>query len=459
MNLRQLNGLSPHLVETNGYLDQLYRMLQDSDSNVVTNVIFVLNELCIATGGLEVRQSTVMGLLNRIGEFSEWGLNAILDLVARYQPASDDEAFAIMNLLDPVLRTANSGSVLATFKCFMRLTRTMPELQAQIYSRAKPPLLTLVTGAHAESQFTTLKHLELILHQPAARGIFDDEYRQFFVRYNEPPHVKHLKVDLLPLIANEQNAKDIAAELGEYVTDVDSELSKRAIRSIGAIAMKIGAVSEDMTASLMELIDMDSSYVRSEAAIVVGNVIRVNPALSNLVLPFVSKCLKRVEDPNAKAVLVWVLGEFGENVVQAPYLLESVIDSYAEEQSVAIKLNVLTAAMKLFFKRPPEMQAMLGRLFASAMEEAGHQDLHDRALLYYRLLTTDISAAKAMFAGGGQFSVTSGNFAETSDLEKRGKLFSEFNSLAVVYGMPSVQFVAEKYQLVIAHFLGCSVDC
>ncbi len=440
--------LSPNLVESNGYLEQLYRMLQDTDSNVVTNVIFVINELCISTGGLEVRQSTVMALLNRIGEFSEWGLNSILDLVARYQPASEDEAFAIMNLLDPVLRTANSGSVLATFKCFMKMTAGMPDLQVQIYSRAKPPLLTLVTGAHAESQFTTLKHLELILHQPAAKGIFDDEYRQFFVRYNEPPHVKHLKVDLIPLIANEVNAREIATELGEYVTDVDSELSKRAIRSIGAIAMKIGSVSADMTNSLMELIDMDSPYVRAEAAIVVGNVIRVNPALSNLVLPFVSKCLKRVEDPSAKAVLVWILGEFGENVVEAPYLLESIIDNYAEEQSVAIKLNVLTAAMKLFFKRPPEMQAMLGRLFGVAINETGNQDLHDRSLMYYRLLTTDIAVAKSLFAAGGQFGVANGNFAEMNDLEKRAKLFAEFNSLAVVYGMPSVQFIGEKYQLV-----------
>jgi len=39
--------------------------------------------------------------------------------------------------------------------------------------------------------------------------------------------VKHLKVDLLPLLANHVNARDIANELSEYITDVDSELSKR----------------------------------------------------------------------------------------------------------------------------------------------------------------------------------------------------------------------------------------
>lgn len=440
--------LSPQLVVNNGYLEQLYRMLQDTDSNVVTNVIYAINELCISTGGLEVRQSTVMALLSRIGEFSEWGLNAILDLVARYTPTSEEEAFAVMNLLDPVLRTANSGSVLATLKCFLKMTKNMPDLVTQVYTRAKPPLLTLITGSNAESQFATLKHLELILAQPAAEGIFDDEYRQFFVRYNEPPHVKHLKVDLLHMIANDSNAKDIASELSEYVTDVDSELSKRAIRSIGAIAMKIPSVSQDMTGTLMELVDMESPYVRAEAVCTVGNVIRVNPHLSNRVLPFVSKCLKKVEDPEAKAVVVWILGEFGENVVEAPYLLENVVDSYSEEQSVAIKLNVLTASMKLFFKRPPEMQAMLGRLFVAAINDTSNQDLHDRALLYYRLLTADITVAKSLFVSGAVCGIEKGNFAEKNDLEQRCKLFAEFNTLSIIYGMQSNQFIAEKYQLV-----------
>jgi hypothetical protein len=67
----------------------------------------------------------VMSLLNRIGEFNEWGLSNVLDLVSRYKPNSEEEVFAMMNLLDPVLRTANSGAVLATFKCFINLTKVM----------------------------------------------------------------------------------------------------------------------------------------------------------------------------------------------------------------------------------------------------------------------------------------------------------------------------------------------
>ncbi len=423
-------------------------MLQDSDANVVTNAIHVINELQLRTGGLEVTQSIIMALLNRIGEFSEWGLNTILDLVARYRPASEDEVYAVMNLLDPVLRTANSGSVLATMKAFIHLTSSMPELHPQIIARSKPPMLTLITGGHPEAQYMTLKHLQNILHQPAAKGVFDDEYRQFFVRYNEPPHVKHLKVDLLPLIANGSNARDIATELAEYVTDVDAELSKRAIRAIGEIASHIESVSEEMTTSLVQLMEIDSSYIRAEAAKIVCDVVRVHPRLSDIVLPSLGKNIKRVEDHAAKASLIWMLGEFGKNVLEAPYIIESIIDNYNEEQSATIKLEILSSSLKLFFQRPAEMQQMLGRLMKTSLNDNSNQDLHDRALLYYRVLVGNLEAASTLFSCGIACSSIEGDFAEKKDMELNKKLFAEFNSLAVVLGIPSIQFVEEKFQLV-----------
>lgn len=447
MGILKLHYLSPAMVETNGYMSHLYRLLQDPDANVVTNVIMVLNELLLFQGGMEISQSTVMHLLNRIGEFSEWGLNVILDLVARYNPISEDETFAIMNLLDPVLRTANSGAVLATFKCFIRLTAEFPDLQPQVYARAKPPLLTLITGAHSEIQFAVLKHLEIILLRPTAVGIFDDEYRQFFVRYNEPPHVKHLKVDLLPLISNVTNAREIATELGEYVTDVDSELSKRAIRSIGQIAMRNESVATEMTQSLIEMIDLDIPYVRAEAIIILSSVMRVWIKVSNLIFPSLSKCLRKVEDPEARAALIWIIGEHGQNILESPYLLEIIIDGYDDEQSSLVKLHALSASMKLFFKRPPEVQHMLGRLLTFAINDGTNQDVHDKALLYYRILNENLNVAATIFKSAETQIEGISAFAENCEEEKQNLIFAEFNSLAVIFGMPSNTFINEKYQM------------
>jgi vesicle coat complex subunit len=123
------------MIENNGYIERLHTMLYDTDATVVINAIYVIDELQISSGGLHVTQPLLMALLTRVGEFSEWGLNTILGLVSKYRPSSEEETYAIMNLLDPVLRTANSGAVLATFKCFTALTAQMPDMQPAIYQR------------------------------------------------------------------------------------------------------------------------------------------------------------------------------------------------------------------------------------------------------------------------------------------------------------------------------------
>jgi len=430
------------------YIPQLYSMLQDIDSNVVTNVILVLNEILLSSGGMEITQATVMHLLNRIGEFNEWGLNTLLDIVARYKPTTEDEIFAIMNLLDPVLRTASSNAVLGTTKCFLSLSKHFTELEGQIYSRAKPPMLTLITGGHSEMQYVMLKHTELILNRPAAKGIFDDDYRQFFVRYNEPSYVKHLKVDLMPLIANSNNARDIATELGEYVTDVDSELSKRAIKALSEIAMRVSSVSSEIVNIIIELVDLDMSYVRAAAVRSLANVIRVFPEVRSIIFPYLGKCLRKVDDSDARSAVIWILGEYCTEIIEAPYMLEPIIDSYSEESSVHVKLHTLTAAMKIFFKRAPEVQLMLGRLLLKAVGDISNQDVHDRALMYYRLLSADINVASKLFQGQHEIStVVTEGFAESKDSELRAKIFNEFNTLAVVYGSSSERFIDDMYQL------------
>ena len=79
---------------------------------------------------------------------------------------------------------------------------------------------------------------------------------------------------------------------GEYVTDVDSELAKCAIRSLGSIAVRIPAVAQEMTQTIVELVDMDSVYVRSQAAIVLADIVRIHPAAVQLVLPHLCRCIQ-----------------------------------------------------------------------------------------------------------------------------------------------------------------------
>ena len=113
-------------------VDLLYNMLQDADGHVVANCVAVLEEIMLDEGGMAVNTAIVHHLLGRLNDFNEWGLCIILPLCSRYVPESEQETFDIMNVLDPVLRTSNSGVVLAAVKAFVRLTEPLPELHEQV---------------------------------------------------------------------------------------------------------------------------------------------------------------------------------------------------------------------------------------------------------------------------------------------------------------------------------------
>ena len=68
-----------------------------------------------------------------------------------------------------------------------------------------------------------------------------------------------------------------------------------------------------------------------------------------------------------------------------PYLLESFVEGMGDEQSAEVKLAVLAACARMFFLRPAQCQRLLGGALAAGAADPD-QDVHDRALLYYRLL-------------------------------------------------------------------------
>ena len=51
-----------------------------------------------------------------------------------------------------------------------------------------------------------------------------------------------------------------------------------------------------------------------------------------------------------------------QQIPSSPYQLEELVDNIRHINSTAVKLNLLTSMVKLFFKRPPECQKSMGRL-------------------------------------------------------------------------------------------------
>ena len=58
-----------------------------------------------------------------------------------------------------------------------------------------------------------------------------------------------------------------------------------------------------------------------------------------------------------------------QSLSNTPYVLEELVDNISKESSSTVKLQLLSAVMKMFFKRPPECQEMLGRLLEHSIGE------------------------------------------------------------------------------------------
>ena len=462
MGILKMYHLNAEEFDKAAFNDILYDMLRDPDSSVVTNCILVLNEIMAEQGGMALNRAVMLHLLNRIHEFSEFGILSVLDLVPRYIPANDEEGFQIMNLLDPVLRTANAGAVVATIRAFLSIadavgkrdgddrdadSPSVDDLKRQVILRIKAPLVTLIASSSNELAYVLLKYADQLID--LCPGIFDDEYRQFYVRYSDPTHIQHSKVRILAKLANPQSAPDIVSELSELVATVDDTMGRIAVRSMASIALRDsggeGAV-ESIAMRLMEMLDLQGiPHVSSEAAVSLASLVRRHPSLANSISAPLPRALRYITESSGKAALIFLVGECGESVAEAPYVLEKIIDSYDNITDDAVKTALLAATVNLFFKRPPEVQHMLGRLLKKATDDVSSQDLHDRALFYYRLLRSspDPHLAKSIITSKSM-AVTADHFAEEDDTELRTALMDEFNTLCTIYRCRAENFIDEE---------------
>eukprot|EP00511_Aplanochytrium_stocchinoi_P005864 CAMPEP_0204838942 /NCGR_PEP_ID=MMETSP1346-20131115/32541_1 /ASSEMBLY_ACC=CAM_ASM_000771 /TAXON_ID=215587 /ORGANISM="Aplanochytrium stocchinoi, Strain GSBS06" /LENGTH=386 /DNA_ID=CAMNT_0051975317 /DNA_START=172 /DNA_END=1329 /DNA_ORIENTATION=- len=334
MAVLKLYQLRPELVKDvdDGdvdFVDRLYNMIQDRDTTVTSACLMVLTEVMMEEGGIAINDKLVMHLLNRIREFTEWGQCIVLDLCAKYRPKTKEETFAIMNILDGELKVANSAVVLGTTKCFLRYADTLPDLKVSIYLRLKQPILTLMTGANRELRYSLLKHIHVMVMR--CPGIFDAEFKQFYCHYNEPMHVKFVKLKILPELTNEENVHELVAELSEYVADVNQEMAKAALDAFGRIAVKIPAGADGIINQLLDFINMEIDYVRSGVVCVIKDLLRKYPDRAADVLPALPRCLRKIEDPIGRAAVIFMLGEYAREMRQTPYLLENLIENYDNE--------------------------------------------------------------------------------------------------------------------------------
>lgn len=398
----KLFSLKPELALERGYVGRVTEMISDNNPMVVANSIAALDDIQHAAeetqmGGAPVfalDSDILVKLLVALNECTEWGRIVILNTLGTYRSVDAREAEHICERVMPQFQHANGGVVLGAVKVVlvhMEATHK-PEFIQQLIRKMAPPLVTLVSSA-PEVQWVALRNINLILQKYPE--ILTNELRIFFCKYNDPPYVKAEKVDVMIKLAKDDNVDMLLSELKEYASEVDVDFVRRAIRAIGQCAIAIESAAERCVYVLLELVASRVNYVVQEATVVVKDIFRKYPGQYTRVVPSLCANLEEIDEPEAKASLVWILGEYAEKIENCEEQLALCLVEFTEDQP-EVQFQTLTAIVKLFLKKPDSelAQRLVQDVLEKATKDCDHADLRDRAYVYWRLLSSaDTDAA------------------------------------------------------------------
>ncbi|GIZ48758.1 hypothetical protein CKM354_001180800 [Cercospora kikuchii] len=390
----KLFDLNPSLCIENGFLETLQEMIADSNPMVVANSVTALAEITEAapeTNALVVTAQTLKKLLLALNECTEWGRITILETLADYKPQDAKEAEHVCERVVPQFQHVNPSVVLAAVKAVFLHMQYIENasLHATYLKKMSPPLVTLISS-QPEVQYVALRNIDLLLQKQP--GLLEKEMRVFFCKYNDPPYLKLQKLEVMVRIANSTNVDQLLAELKEYAVEVDVDFVRKAVRAIGQVAIKIEECTEKAVNVLLELINTKVGYVVQEVIVVIKDIFRKYPGYEGII-PTLCQCIDDLDDPKARGSLIWIVGEYAEKISNAGDILEGFVDDFNEEFTQT-QLQILTAVVKLFLKKPDQAQGLVQKVLQAATAENDNPDVRDRAYVYWRLLSSDPQIAK-----------------------------------------------------------------
>ncbi|KAF2436059.1 putative AP-1 adaptor complex subunit beta [Tothia fuscella] len=435
----KLFDLSPAMCIENGFLEILQELVGDPNPMVVANSVTALVEIEEAapeTKAFTISPATLKKMMLALNECTEWGRITILTSLADYKAADVKESEHICERVAPQFQHANPAVVLAAVKAvFLHMRFVNQELSKSYLRKMAPPLVTLVS-AQPEVQYVALRNIDLLLQKQP--DILSKEMRVFFCKYNDPPYLKLQKLEIMVRIANEKNVDQMLAELKEYAMEVDMDFVRRAVKAIGQVAIKIESASEKCVNTLLDLIATKVGYVVQEAIVVIKDIFRKYPGYEGII-PTLCQCIDDLDEPTARGSLIWIVGEYADKISNAGEILTEFVKGFNEEFTQT-QLQILTAVVKLFLKKPDESQGLVQKVLQAATAENDNPDIRDRAYVYWRLLSSDPEITKNV--------VLSDKPPITSTIQSLppallDTLINELSTLASVYHKPPETFLGQ----------------
>ncbi|KAJ2019365.1 hypothetical protein GGI14_001660 [Coemansia sp. S680] len=438
MAVLKLSMFDRSLVEEERFLDMLKDLLADSNPSVVANAVAALTEISERSPHIKLKLNMKIAnkLITALNECNEWGQIYILESLMYVVPQDSSDAETIMERIMPRLQHGNSGVVLVSIKVIAYMMNYVSQVETlePILRKLSPPLVTLLTSG-PEVQYITLRNIQLLLQRWPT--ILQNQLRAFFCKYDDPIYVKLAKLEVILSLTTEENARVVLTELTEYATEIDVDFVRKAVRSIGRIAIKIELAADRCVRALLDLIQTKVNYVVQEAIVVIRDIFRKYPNRYESIIGTLCENLDSLDEPEARAAMIWIIGQYADRIDNSDVVLGTFLESFLDD-TAEVQLALLTAIVKLFIMRPTAGQDLVPKVLKWATEDVDSPDIRDRGFIYWRLLSTDPEMARTVVLSDKPEITAEG---EKLDMPLLEELLLQVGTLSSIYRKPPSTFI------------------
>ena len=433
----KLYDSNPELIIDLNLVKFVNSTLNDGNAMVVANAVVCLQSIQERGGApLRLDFKVVDRLLMALTEATEWGQTIILDVISNYAPENPGQAEKILERVSVYTSHRNAGVVLGSIRVVIRILDYLhdDDLIRNYCRRISPSLITLISCDN-EIKFVALKNISLIAEKRPV--VVEEELNHFFCGFSDPFYVKCEKLEIIVKLANERNIDQILHELKEYVAEVDIDFVRKCIKAIGRLAIKIEAGADKCVQALWDCLKQKSNLILQESIIVIKDIFRRYPNKYEGILSELFSEIKTIDEPESRAALVWILGEYIEDMENGAEILNTFFLDNFREETPQVQLQLITACVRLCLFDPDQGKDLVMKVF-QMLEDMENIDIRDRGYFYWRLLSHNPEVAKEILLRPKPSISEQGLYIEPNLLDK---LIENLDSLCCIYLKPPQSFV------------------
>ncbi|XP_031371541.1 AP3-complex subunit beta-A isoform X1 [Punica granatum] len=314
---------------------------------------------------------------------------------ARYTSSkSNDDVKLLLQGTSPLLWSYNSAVVIAAAGVHWIMA------PVENVKRIVKPLLFVLRSSHA-TRYVVLYNIQVFAK--AMPSLFAPYYEDFFISSSDTYQIRSLKLDILSSIAMDSSVSAILREFQDYIRDPDRRFAADTVSAIGLCAQRLPAMAETcldglLALSRQEIFSSEFGSVDEESRVLtqiimsIKSIVKHNPLRHEKVIIQLFRKLDSIKVPAARAMVIWMLGEYNTLGGIIPKMLTTILKYLAwcfKSEALEAKLQILPAIVKVLYNAKGDdhltVRKVVNYVFDLAECDISY-DVRDRARLLKKTL-------------------------------------------------------------------------